>query len=78
MKPKVYVTRHLPDPAWEELIAGCDVQIWDEEYPPPYETILENISEKEGLLCLLTDKIDAALIDAAPSAKGDQPMCSRV
>ena len=69
MKPKVYVTRHLPEAAWKELIAACDVEIWDEEYPPPYETIFEKIGEKEGLLCLLTDKVDVALIDAAPKLK---------
>jgi len=69
MKPEVYVTRHLPEAAWEALIASCNVEIWDEEYPPPYETIFEKIAEKEGLLCLLTDKIDAALIDAAPRLK---------
>ena len=49
MKPKVYVTRHLPQIAREELEEACEVDIWDEEFPPPYEVILENIAEKEGL-----------------------------
>ena len=69
MKPKVYVTRHLPETAWDELINACDVEIWDEEFPPPYETICEKIGDKEGLLCLLTDHIDAALMEAAPKLK---------
>lgn len=69
MKPKVYVTRHLPEIAWDELIKECDAQIWDTDTPPPYEEILRNLPDKVGLLCLLTDRIDAALMDAAPELK---------
>lgn len=66
MKSKVYVTRHLPSSAMYALATKCDVEIWDKEFPPPYTTILEKISDKEGILCLLTDKIDDAIMDAAP------------
>lgn len=69
MKPQVYVTRHLPDIAFQELIQACDVDIWDQEIEPPYEVILESVKDKEGLLCLLTDHIDAALMDASPHLK---------
>ncbi|RME86020.1 MAG: D-glycerate dehydrogenase [Caldilineae bacterium] len=69
MKPKVYVTRHLPEQAMQALLEACEVDIWDEEFPPPYETIVEHIRDKEGLMCLLTDRIDAALMDAAPKLK---------
>ncbi len=69
MKPKVYVTRHLPEAAWNALTYACDVEIWDEEFPPPYELIVERIRDKDGLVCLLTDKIDANLMDAAPNLK---------
>ena len=69
MKPKVYVTRHLPQAAREELEAACEVTIWDEEFPPPYDVIVENIANKDGLICLLTDRIDAGLMDVAPNLK---------
>ncbi|MBN2149681.1 MAG: D-glycerate dehydrogenase [Anaerolineales bacterium] len=69
MKPKVYVTRRLPESARNELEQSCEVQIWNHETPPPYEVIAENIVDKEGLLCLLTDRIDAALIRLAPRLK---------
>ena len=69
MKPKVFVTRHLPQLARSELEEACEVEIWDYEKPPPYETILDRIADKEGLLCLLTDQIDAALMDAAQDLK---------
>lgn len=69
MKQKVYVTRHLPEAALNELVQGCDVEIWDHETPPPYDLIVEKVRDKEGLLCLLTDRIDAALMDASPRLK---------
>jgi glyoxylate reductase len=69
MKPKVYVTRHLPEVAWSELVVACDVEIWDEEFPPSYELITQQIEDKDGLICLLTDKIDANLMDHAPNLK---------
>jgi len=69
MKPPVYVTRRLPQPALEALLEACEVQIWDQELPPPYEVIAEALVDKEGLLCLLTDRVDAALIDTAPGLK---------
>jgi glyoxylate reductase len=69
MKPKVYVTRHLPQVARDMLDKTCEVEIWDFEKPPPYETILEKVADKDGLLCLLTDKIDSSLMNAAPDLK---------
>ena len=69
MKPKVFVTRHLPAEALQELTQSCDVDIWDEEFPPPYEEIQERVADKEGILCLLTDKIDGILMDSAPDLK---------
>jgi glyoxylate reductase len=65
MKPKVYVTRHLPEIALFELKEKCEVDIWDKEYPPPYETMVDALDDKEGLLCLLTDRVDAKLIKSA-------------
>ena len=69
MKPKVYVTRHLPEKAINALIEACEVEIWDYDTPPAYELITEKVADKDGLLCLLTDRIDAALMDAGPNLK---------
>ena len=66
MKPKVFVTRHLPLIAFEELSKACSVDIWDEEYPPPYEEMVKRTADKVGILCLLTDKVDENLMDSAP------------
>lgn len=64
MQPKVFVTRRLPEKAWNELVRYVQADIWDYETPPPYETLVERVRDKEGLLCLLTDRVDAALMEA--------------
>jgi len=68
-KPKVFVTRLIPEPGLDLLKQDCDVQVWPEELPPSREALLAGLAEAEGLLSLLTDKIDAALLEAAPSLK---------
>ncbi len=66
MKPPVYVTRHLPEAARNRLHDFCDPEIWDSDLPPEYGEITRRVKDKEGLLCLLTDRIDAGLMGAAP------------
>ena len=65
-KPRVYVTRKLPGEGIERLRAQCEVSVWDEDGPPPRERLIDEVREAEGLLCLLTDNVDAGLLDAAP------------
>ncbi|MFH1751194.1 MAG: D-glycerate dehydrogenase [Candidatus Micrarchaeota archaeon] len=62
-KPKVYVTRPLPGNALAELSKHCDVELQEEERVATREEIREGIKGKDALLCLLTDKIDAELMD---------------
>jgi glyoxylate reductase len=64
--PKVYVTRLIPK-AGLDLLRGCvQVRVWEDELPPPREVLMEEAAEADGLLTLLTDEIDAELMDAAP------------
>lgn len=69
MKPKVYVTRLLPKPAMEKIQSFCDAKIWEGELPPPRDVLLQNVADAEGLLSLLTDKVDTELLDKAPKLK---------
>src|SRR5690349_17610315 len=63
---RVFVTRQLPDAAMQIVAQVGDVEVWPKEMPPPYETLKARVQDAEGLLCLLTDRIDAELLDAAP------------
>jgi len=69
MKPRVYVTRILPQEAMDRVNSFCDAKTWDGPLPPPRDVLMENVANIEGLLSLLTDKIDAELMDKAPKLK---------
>ncbi len=64
-KPKVFVTRRLPEPALSQLLESVQADVWENELPPPRQTIMEKTTGMDGLLCLLTDAIDGEVMDAA-------------
>ncbi|MDO8614644.1 MAG: D-glycerate dehydrogenase [Dehalococcoidia bacterium] len=64
-RPRVYVTRHLPGGALDLLAQHAGVTLWEGELPPPREELMARAVGSDGLLCLLTDRIDAELLDAA-------------
>jgi len=66
MKPRVFVTRAIPDEGLALIRQAADMKLWEDELPPPREKLLEEVREAEGLLALLTDRIDAELMDRAP------------
>jgi glyoxylate reductase len=68
-KPKVFVTRIIPDAGLRKIQEQCDAEVWPDPLPPPEAVLREKVAACEGLLALLTDKIDAALMDAAPRLK---------
>ena len=66
-KPRVYVTRHLPGGALGLLAQETNLRLWQGELPPPRQVLLEEARRCHGLLTLLTERIDAELLDAAPN-----------
>lgn len=62
----VAVTRSLPGSALERLGAEHEVALWRGDRPPDPRELRELAAPAEGLLCLLTDRIDADLLGAAP------------
>ena len=66
---RVFVTRRLPGSALDRLSAEHEVEVWPEQLPPGREELLARARELEGLLSLLTDPVDAELIDAAPQLR---------
>ncbi len=66
MKPVVFITRRIPDQGLSLILEQCQAEVWPEETPPPREVLLEKVRQCDGLLSLLTDKIDATLMDNAP------------
>jgi glyoxylate reductase len=68
-KPKVYVTRQIAEEALDAIARAAELEVWPEPLPPPYAVVAERAREADGLLTLLTDRVDAALMDAAPGLK---------
>lgn len=67
-RPRILVTRRIPDAGLSAVRDAADVDLWDEELPPPREALLERVRGIDGLLSLLTDRVDAELLDAAGPA----------
>lgn len=68
-KPTIYITRKIPKIGIDILSNYCEITIHEGEEPPSKEDIIHNIRGKDGLLCMLTDKIDADIIKASPKIK---------
>ena len=66
---RVFVTRELPFPALERLTAEHEVDTWPGGLAPPPEDLRARTSEADGLLAMVDDRIDEALLDAAPNLR---------
>jgi glyoxylate reductase len=65
----VFITRKISQTALRRLEGVAQVEVWPQDDPPPYPVLLEKSATADGLMTLLTDSIDAALIDAARNLK---------
>jgi glyoxylate reductase len=68
-KPKVYVTREMPERGLRIIKEKFDAEVWTDYAPPPKKTIIEKAVKVDALATLLSDKIDAEVYDAAPNLK---------
>jgi glyoxylate reductase len=66
---RCFVTRELPGPALDRLRELHEVDVWPERLPPTYAQLRERAADAEGLLSLLTDRVDAELIDGCPQLR---------
>lgn len=64
-KPKVFVTRVIPNKGLDIVRDFCDVDLWPGELPPTRGELVQHVRGIDGLLCLLTDRIDGKVMDEA-------------
>jgi len=67
--PKVFVARRIPEVGLAKVQAACEAEVWPDPLPPPRHVLLEKVAGCEGLLSLLTDRVDAELLAAAPKLR---------
>jgi glyoxylate reductase len=64
-KPKVFITRAIPQKGFDMINEFCEVDMWEGELPPSREELLKRVPGVDGILSLLTDRIDGEVMDAA-------------
>ena len=64
-RPRVFVARRIPDDGLQPVSQACEAEIWPDELPPPRDVLLRSIGGCDGVLTLLTDRVDAEFFDAA-------------
>ena len=64
-RARVFVSRRIFQKALNMFDTGVEVDLWEDELPPSRDVLLKRVEGIDGLICLLTDKIDAELMDAA-------------
>ncbi|MGH2407128.1 MAG: 2-hydroxyacid dehydrogenase [Candidatus Limnocylindrales bacterium] len=64
-RPRVFVGRRIPDEGLSLVMAETDADLWTEPLPPPRDELLRRVHGIDGLLSLLTDRVDDELLDAA-------------
>ena len=64
---RVFVTRELPGDGFAALRVDpdFDLDVWPDDFPPSREALLERVEGVDGLVCLITDQIDGAVLAAA-------------
>jgi len=68
-KPKVYCTHPLFEQARKILDVNCDAEYWAGTERPPREEVLRRVKDREGLVCLLTEKVNDELLRVAPELR---------
>jgi lactate dehydrogenase-like 2-hydroxyacid dehydrogenase len=61
----VFVSRVIPEEGLEAVRRVCDLDLWEGELPPPRDELLQRVAGCDGVLTLLTDRVDDAFLDAA-------------
>jgi lactate dehydrogenase-like 2-hydroxyacid dehydrogenase len=64
-RPRVFVARIIPSAGLTLVRQACDAEVWPDDLPPPRDRLLAAVEGCDGILTLLTDRVDAELLDAA-------------
>ncbi len=67
--PKTFVTRRIFPEAVDLIAEVAEVEVWPEEYPPTFEQLADKISNADGILTNIMDRVDGSVMDSAPRLK---------
>jgi glyoxylate reductase len=69
MKPRVFVSRMIPQEGLDIVLAACDAEVNTDDRHLSQAEMIDKVTDKEGLLCLLTDDIGDAILSASPQLR---------
>jgi glyoxylate reductase len=64
-RPRVFVSRRIPDDGLRPILDQTDADVWQDDLPPPRDELLRRVAGVDGVLALLTDRVDAEFFDRA-------------
>ena len=64
-KPHVFITRRILEAGLKMINQSCDMEIWPENFPPTPQQLREKVRGMQGILCMLSDRMDGELMDCA-------------
>jgi len=64
-KPRVFVARHIPEAGLRPILDALDARVWEQPGPPPRDELLAAIAGCDGVLTMLTDRVDDEFLDVA-------------
>jgi glyoxylate reductase len=68
-RPRVLLTRRIPSSVIDRLRAETDLDLYEGHDAIPRAELIQRLADKQGLICVLTDRIDGGVLDAAPALK---------
>lgn len=68
-RPRVFATHELFPDARKLLDSNCEMEYWTQAERPPRDEVLRRVKDKEGLICLLTEKVNDELLRSAPKLR---------
>lgn len=64
-RPRVFVARVIPSAGLDRVVEATDARVWEDDLPPPRDELLRAVEGCDGILTLLTDRVDAELLERA-------------
>jgi lactate dehydrogenase-like 2-hydroxyacid dehydrogenase len=61
----VFVARVIPEEGLDAVRAVCNTDVWEDDLPPPRDELLRRVAGCDGVLTLLTDRVDDEFLDTA-------------
>jgi len=68
-KPRVVMTRKILEPGVSMIRECCDLYVRDSEEPPTRNELKELVKDADGILCLLSEKIDKEFFQWCPKIR---------